>query len=750
MTLSRIPAVSWFATLVFLTALNSFPLHCQQATGPAVVPMLVHFSGRLTDVNGKPLSGVAGVTFYLFSEQDGGVPLWMETQNVEPDKAGHYSVMLGSTSRQGLPTNIFFTGEARWLGVQVQGQAEQPRVLLLSVPYALKAGDASTVGGLPPSAFVLAAPSAASSNTSPGTASSPTESIGGTGTSNVIPLWTNSTTLGNSVLFQSGIASTAKLGINTTAPASTLDVKGGGTIRGTLSLPATATATASSGKNSQPVKLSASAFSSGMSAAVMQNFQWQAEPTGNDTSSPSGTMNLLFGQGSNTPAETGLRIAANGQISFAPGQTFPGTGSGTITAVTAGAGLSGGGSTGNVSLSVPANAISNSMLQNSAITLMAGTGLTGGGAVPLGGSATVNLDTNKVPQLSANNSFTGNQIINGNLTVLNNSTYQPMLVQSSNTFGTWLQLSNTSKGGQTWNILSAGGANSEGAGNLGISNLHGGTIWLEGPVNAGSYVSVASPAPTQIGTSGCTGAAGAVGFGANSLNDCAHYSLLGDTVNTFLNRPSGGQMLFRENNATEMVLASGGNLGIGTTTPSYLLHVNGTMRAETGLSLGGVATLSVDSPGVTGGQFLVSNGSVSIGGDTPMSHNPHMSFSSQFMGSLCNGHFNCGAGNGANWGGYIVPDHNIMITRFTGTLNESIDPSCPTTYIQVDDFNSSQSLADVPLPSGVYYFDSGSLSISAPAGHRIWAGVVPSIDNSCNLGASAGGDVYINVQYVMQ
>lgn len=171
---------------------------------------------------------------------------------------------------------------------------------------------------------------------------------------------------------------------------------------------------------------------------------------------------------------------------------------------------------------------------------------------------------------------------------------------------------------------------------------------------------------------------------------------------------------------------------------------------ETGLSLGGAATLSVDSPGVTGGQFLVSNGTVSIGSDTPMSHNPHMSFSSQFMGSLCNGHFNCGAGSGSNWGGYIVPDYNIMITPFTGTLNESIDPSCPTTYIQVDDFTSSQILADVPLPSGVNFFDSGSLSISAPAGHRIWAGVVPSISNSCNLGASAGGDVYINVQYVMQ
>lgn len=40
--------------------------------------------------------------------------------------------------------------------MQIVGQEEQPRVLLVAVPYALKAGDAETIGGLPASAFVLA------------------------------------------------------------------------------------------------------------------------------------------------------------------------------------------------------------------------------------------------------------------------------------------------------------------------------------------------------------------------------------------------------------------------------------------------------------------------------------------------------------------------------------------------------------------------------------------------------------------
>jgi hypothetical protein len=158
----------------------------------------------------------------------------------------------------------------------------------------------------------------------------------------------------NSVLFQSGTGRTAKLGINTITPASTLDVKGAATIRGLFSLPAGGTATAAKGFNSQAEELTASAFNKGTSKPVTQNFQWQAEPVGNDTSTASGSLNLLLGQGANKLAETGLNIANNGQITFATGQTFPGTGDGTITGVTtaAGSGLIGGGTSGKLNLSL--------------------------------------------------------------------------------------------------------------------------------------------------------------------------------------------------------------------------------------------------------------------------------------------------------------------------------------------------------------------------------------------------------------
>src|SRR5450755_5108344 len=196
------------STLLFAQETNPKPT--------AVVPSMVNFPGTLAGSSGKPMTGVVGVTFLLYREPQGGAPLWMETQNVRPDKSGHYSVMLGSTTATGLPADLFVSGEARWLGVQISGQPEQPRVLLLSVPYALKAGDAETLGGLPLSAFVLAAPQAASPAASgasalPGTsAPPPNAAVTGAGAVNFIPLWDTTSDIVNSVLFQTGTGTTAK------------------------------------------------------------------------------------------------------------------------------------------------------------------------------------------------------------------------------------------------------------------------------------------------------------------------------------------------------------------------------------------------------------------------------------------------------------------------------------------------------------------------------------------------------------
>src|SRR5262252_2044576 len=128
------------------------------------VPRLVRFSGAVKDAGGNPQNGVMGITFSLYKQEHSGEPLWHEIQNVQLDANGYYSVLLGASLSEGLPAEMFTTNEARWLGVEPVGQAEQPRVLLLSVPYALKAADAETLGGIPASAFLTATPPGEASN----------------------------------------------------------------------------------------------------------------------------------------------------------------------------------------------------------------------------------------------------------------------------------------------------------------------------------------------------------------------------------------------------------------------------------------------------------------------------------------------------------------------------------------------------------------------------------------------------------
>jgi hypothetical protein len=396
---------------LLLCILFTMPLFAQaSAPDSSAVPHLVRYSGTVKDSSGKPVTGLVHLTISLYSVEEGGESLWSETQNVQPDARGNYSIYLGATEAEGLPLNVFVSGEARWLGIQAEGQPERPRVLLLSVPYALKAGDAATIGGLPPSAFVLANP--APSTTQAAAPPSTTPSTGSSAPSGSLPATTNVTTSGGKVNFlplwdaTSDIVSSV-LSQSTTGGVSQISVGG------TFALPNNGTATATAGKKSRPLTLTASAFNSGTSLAVPQKFQWQAEPTGNDTATPAGTLNLLFASGTNTAAETGFSIDNTGLLHFVPTQTFPGTG--TITGVTAGAGLTGGGTSGNVGVSVVSGGITNDLLQNSGLTVSPGTDLTGGGLVSLGGSTTLNLDTTKVPQLATNNTFAGVQVFNSNV-----------------------------------------------------------------------------------------------------------------------------------------------------------------------------------------------------------------------------------------------------------------------------------------------------------------------------------------------
>jgi trimeric autotransporter adhesin len=339
---SGVPA-SLYATPQQATATIS---HAGAEPAQASVPRLIQFNGTLKDATTHPVSGVASVTFAIYSEQDGGSPLWSETQNVLADALGHYNVLLGSATSTGVPADLFGTGQSRWLGITIARQQEMPRALMASVPYAMKAGDADTLGGLPASAYVttqslsshplaggaattiVASPQIASSSPAANAdAQSTTQSVTqatvtGTGTANFLPIWTSGTNLGVSKIFQ---ANGGFVGINTNTPLLQLDVNGNSIFRGSFQIAPQGTATASTGQPSHSFQWQASLFNSSSHAAVTEAFGFRSVPATNNTSNPTAKLDLFYGPGGGTLNDTGLSISNNGIITFASGQSFSGS-----------------------------------------------------------------------------------------------------------------------------------------------------------------------------------------------------------------------------------------------------------------------------------------------------------------------------------------------------------------------------------------------------------------------------------------
>ena len=452
----------------------------QQTESPAsmagTVPHLVSFSGVVKDAGGQPRAGTLALTFSLYDQQDSNTPLWQEKQNVDADERGHYTVSLGLATANGIPLELFTSGRSLWLGVRPQAPAEneQPRVLMVSAPYALKAADADTLGGRPASAYALA-----SSVSSPVTAGA--GNTGSMGLPSFAPMASVQSACGSlsadgnaaaqQVALYSGACGltedsafvdvSGRIGIGITAPTSSLDVRstltatsgtltgadtlvtvnpsgnstassigdlvqagvrsgnasnvstvlaeeflayhlGTGTVstlegmQGKVYNEAGGTVTAATGVYAQVRNTAAGSIGNGFGVyvdaplnsggGVFSNYYglYLSNPTAatkNYSIYSAGGTNYLAGNvgiGTSTPAaklEVNGTTKFDGLVTFAAGQTFPGGGGGgggTITGVTAGTDLTGGGTSGNV---------------------------------------TLNLDTTKVPELAAANNFTTVQSI---------------------------------------------------------------------------------------------------------------------------------------------------------------------------------------------------------------------------------------------------------------------------------------------------------------------------------------------------
>jgi hypothetical protein len=665
------------------------------------LPRLVKFGGTLTSIDGHPLSGMVGVTFAFYSSQTDGPPLWLETQNVQPDKNGHYTVLLGSTKPEGLPMDLFISEQAQWVGVQPEGQNEQPRVLLVSAPYALKAGDAETLGGKPASAFM-----AASSNTPSGN-NGMASTVTGTGTKDYIPLWLSTTSLGNSKLFQS---TSGDLGISTTTPAANLDVNGTSDIRNTLTLfpngsaptlsvngtafnvsnkglvsfvsgqkfPGTGNGTVTSvgsgaGLTGGPIIASGtlSIATSGVTNAMLANSSLTV--TANSPLNGGGAVSL------GGSARLGLKsCAANQILQFISGAwACANAATGTVTSVGSGAGLTGGPITGSGTLSIATGGVSNAMLANPSLTLTAGTDLTGGGSVALGGSTRLNLDTTKVPQLSANNTFNGNQSVTGNIGVTGSIFGQTGSFSGNNTS----QIMNVTQSGTGTAV------NATATGGLGVFAT--GSTGVEGASSAASG---------GAGVVGVDTSTTGTNFGVYAVNDSA----LGAAVAGNANASPG----------TGVNGISNGSDGVGV-----LGQAPGSTLSSTGGSYEGQGAFGVwgDTAALGNGIGVLATADDAFG--LVVENN-----SSSGVAALAQNH----AGSGASMGVEAVSSSAVGIGAYG-----------------VAPFSSGVSPAG-PVPTGVWGDTSGSLSADCPAaegGSPCGIGVLGTVVNG-NAVAGFSSDGY--------
>src|SRR5262245_53079960 len=124
--MNRLVARSIVATGCVVIGLSE--VNAQQSTpGSAAltpVPRVVWFSGSFRPSNGQAIAPVESVTFAVYADQEGGSPLWQETQALVVARDGRFNVLLGSTAPDGLPVDLFSSGQPRWLGVQFNRPGE--------------------------------------------------------------------------------------------------------------------------------------------------------------------------------------------------------------------------------------------------------------------------------------------------------------------------------------------------------------------------------------------------------------------------------------------------------------------------------------------------------------------------------------------------------------------------------------------------------------------------------------------------
>ncbi|ABF41745.1 hypothetical protein Acid345_2744 [Candidatus Koribacter versatilis Ellin345] len=581
----------------------------------AVVPRLIRFSGQV-----KGATGTVGITFSLHKSQQDSTSLWIETQNVKLDADGKYNVLLGS--QKAIPVELFSAAAAQWLSIHVENQAEQ-RVLLVSVPYALKAAEAETIGGHNATDFVTTDKLTTvvkqelkvqkSSTDKPGATTNNVGSYVDSNATQVLTVTQNGTgvainaTAANDYAVKANSPNWAIVGRSTNTTGATYGVVGTVASTGGTAIRGSATSTTGgtygvSGTSASPIGYGVSGQNTATTGNAVGLYGKTASSAGLAVraQASSATAHLFSGTGSanseifyvdglgNVYGKTGYFSGyPDGNSYSSIGIIATGSSEGTTANTDGGAGgnFTGGSNSGSSNSNFAGNGING---YGGSVT---GDNYAGAGVYGAGGSG-------------ANGNGTGTQFAGYGVRAQGGNNASTGSIYYTGGYGVYSQggssVATNALGGV--GVRAIGGQSTNGTGGTGLV-AEGGYSPLGKPGWAASFgyggVSVneltGNGAGILLGRTGCGAGFAGITLSIYTNTNCTDYNILGDGTSTYLNRTSGGKIYFREGNTTQMYIASGGdvtvnqNLNVGLSAT-----VTGTLTAHS--IVASIKNFAIDHP----------------------------------------------------------------------------------------------------------------------------------------------------------
>ena len=480
----------------------------------AAVAAKLPFSARLTTTSGSNVpDGTYSVTFRLYSAATGGASVWSESHSVTVSR-GAFAVYLGD-SVSFASAGVSFSTSPYYLAFQVSGDPEMaPRYEIGSVPSALNAANADAINGLSSNdLFVKSANETVAGNTtfngtvSVTSAASFSGSSSFTGGVSIQPAATS----GNALLVNTAasfVGNLLELQVNgsprftatstgAVTTASTLTVTSGGLVVSAGGLTATGNSTfndnvtvigalTAASVNSATItggSLSATAVNGlTVSGGTITGGTYQAStigvPYGGTGATSFTTKGVLYGNAAGSLQVTLAGTAGQALLADASGIPKFTTFGGDVTMAATGV------------VTIQSGAVTNAKLANSSVTVTAGTGLSGGGAVALGSAVTLNSTgvlsvTGTANQVIVTGTTTPTLSLPQDIAATSSPTFAALSLTSALSVGNGGTGSTTASGARTNLGAAASGANSD------ITSLTGLTTALsaaQGGTGQSSYV----------------------------------------------------------------------------------------------------------------------------------------------------------------------------------------------------------------------------------------------------------------------